>query len=119
MKKSMIKVMALSLVMVIMVGVLASCGGLSGTYESKVEAFGQSVSSSYKFSGSKVEASTKTTILGNINTETVKGTYKISDDGTEITFDFEEEKGAFHDGTFTFEKGEDYVKIAGVQYTKK
>ena len=117
MKKSMIKVMALSLVMVIMVSVLASCGALSGTYESKVELLGQSASVSYKFSGNKVEGTSKTTLLGNINTETVKGTYKV--DGDEITFNFDEEKASFNDGTYTFEKGEDYVKIAGVQYTKK
>ena len=124
MKTTMIKILALTLVTLMLVGTLAACGGggLSGSYEFKLEAFGQSTSTTYTFSGNKVTASTKTTLLGSVNTVEASGTYKITDndDGTqEISFDFAEDSSVFSDGTYTFEKGDSYISIGGIQYTKK
>ena len=99
---------------------LASCGNKpSGAYENKVEVFGQSVSTTYDFGGSKVEITVKTTIAGSVNTETEEAKYKITetDDGLEITF-ITEEDGEEKTSTFTYEKGDDYIKIGGVQYNK-
>ena len=90
---------------------LASCGGVSGSYTAEVEILGQGGSTTYDFHGSKVDIIIKTTILGSVNTETSTASYKI--DGDEITIT-EGENSA----TFTFEKGDGYIKIAGIQYNK-
>ena len=59
---------------------LSACGNtLSGAYEAKAELLGQSISTTYDFHGSKVDIIVKTTILGNVNTETVEATYKIEE----------------------------------------
>ncbi len=122
MKKTALKVLTLSLVAVMLVCSLASCINLVfGTYDSQVELFGQKWTVTYTFKGNKVEAVSKTTILGNVNSETVEGTFKItenSDGSMEITFDFEKETDVFKDGTVTFEQGEDYIKLGNATYNK-
>lgn len=90
---------------------LASCGGISGSYTAEVEILGQGGSTTYDFHGSKVDIITKTKILGNVNTETVEASYKV--DGEEIIITIDEKSS-----TYTFEKGDGYIKIAGIQYTK-
>lgn len=110
MKKTVIKLTALAMVVIMMAAVLASCGGPSGEYEASL--LGQSVS--YTFKGSKVTI--KATILGTVTT--FEGKYKIADD--EITITMNDKDGSdSYGGTYTFEKGDDYVKIGGIQYTKK
>ena len=122
MKKTFLKLITLSLVAVMLICTLASCSKLIfGSYDSQVELFGQKWTVTYNFKGNKVEAVSKTTILGNVNSETVEGTFKItenSDGSMEITFDFEKETDVFKDGTVTFEQGDDYIKLGNTTYNK-
>lgn len=122
MKKTVRKMLTLALVAMMLLGSFAGCGkSLSGSYEAELKVFGQSWKVTYNFSGKKVEAESKVTLLGNVEANTYKGTYEIveNEDGSmEITFDFEEESDLFKDGTFTFTEAEDYIKIAGSQYNK-
>ena len=122
MKKLFKKVLTLALVTMLLACSLAACGkSVSGSYESEIEIFGQSWKVTYTFSGKKVEAESKVTILGNVENKTSNGTYEIAEaaDGSlEITFDFEEESDLFKDGTYTFTEGEGYIKIGDAQYNK-
>ena len=122
MRKTLVRVITLALVAVMLVCALASCSKtLSGEYTSEIEIAGQKASVTYKFSGNDVTVITKTTILGQVNTEEVEGTYEIveNEDGTmEIKFTREVD-GKPETNTLTFEEGEDYIKIGGVQYNKK
>lgn len=108
--KNIVRIAAVALVIVMLAATLASCGGLSGTYETGL--LGQTVA--YEFKGSKVTI--KVTLLGTVNS--IEGKYKIS--GDEITFEFDDDDDADkYEGTFTFEQGDDYIKIAGVKYNKQ
>ena len=122
MKKTMIKLAAFMLAMLMMTCIFASCAKtLSGSYEAELSLLGQGVNVTYTFSGSKVTVTSKVTILGTVNTEEIKGTYEIAEtaDGSlEITFDFEEETATLRDGTYTFSEEEGAIKIAGVPYNK-
>ena len=116
MKKS-IKIVAVAMVVLMLCLSLASCGKtLTGEYESDAGLFGKT---SYEFSGKTVKIS-YTSILGTVNS--IEGEYSIDDD--EITFTFEdvdeekEEDAKKLDGTFTFEEGEDYIKIGNFKYEK-
>lgn len=110
MSKNIIRLSALALVTIMLVALLASCGGPSGTYEATV--LGQSMSYTFK-GGNKVAI--KVTLLGTVTT--FEGKYKIS--GDEITFTFEDSEAKSYNGTMTFEQGDDYVKIGEIKYTKK
>ena len=119
------RIVSLLLVCVLLLScavVLASCGKtLSGTYEAKVEAVGQSISTSYKFSGKKFELTVKTTFIGNVTTDTTSGTYEITEnaDGTlEIKFAVENDEGEVKESTYTLVKTDEYIKIGNVQYNK-
>ena len=104
--KTAIRVSAVALVVVMLAMVLASCGGLSGTYKSE-EVFG--AYTTYEFTGNNVKVTVHAGILGS---ESEEGTYKI--DGDIITFTFDDESK-----DFSFEKTEDGIKIAGVEYKKQ
>lgn len=110
MKNLKIKTGALVLLIALLSTVLVSCGGISGEY--KASLLGQSVS--YTFKGSSVEIDI--TLLGTVTT--YEGKYKVDDDKITLTFDNEAEDAEKYEGTYTFEKGEDYIKIAGIEYTK-
>ena len=123
MKKTFIKVITLTLVAIMLVCSLASCGKKveSGSYEAEIEVLGQSWNVTYTFKGSKVEAVNKITLLGNVTTETAEGKYEIveNDDGTmEITFEFEEENDSFENKTVTYTEGDGYIELGGVKYNK-
>lgn len=122
MKKLVNKVLTLALIAIMLVGSFAGCGkSVSGSYEAEIEFFGQSWKVTYTFSGKKVEAESKVTILGNVENKTSTGTYELvenADGSLEITFDFEDESDIFKDGTYTFAEGEDYIKIGDSQYNK-
>lgn len=122
MKKYFAKFITVTLVMVMMVCSMAACGkSVSGSYESELEFFGQSWNVTYTFKGKNVEATSKVTILGNVENTTSTGTYELVEnaDGTmEITFDFADETELFKDGTYTFAQGESYIKIGDSQYDK-
>ena len=116
MKKS-IKIVAVAMVVLMLCLSLASCGKtLAGEYESDAGLFGKTT---YKFSGKTVKIS-YTSVLGTVNS--IEGEYSIEDD--EITFTFEdveedkEDDAEQLEGTFTFEEGEDYIKIGNFQYDK-
>ena len=122
MKKS-IRILALSMVAVMLCLCLASCGNtLKGEYESKLGALGL-IRKTREFDGDNV---TVTYWVSDLAVSTVEGTYTIDDD--KITFDFVDESGVDHKdarefletlkGELSFEKGKDYVKIGGVEYTK-
>ena len=89
---------------------LASCDKIvMGTYE--LDAIVGS--KTYEFGLTKVSITYE--VLG--QDTTIEGKYSI--DGDEITFTFEDEdKAKDYAGTFSFEKGEDYIKIGGIKYTK-
>lgn len=123
MKKTFMKAITLALVAVLLVCTLTACGKKvpAGSYEAKLEVFGQSWNVTYTFKGSKVTATNKITLLGSVNTVTAEGKYEIIEnaDGTmEISLDFSEESESFKDGTYTYEEGEGYIKIGEFQYTK-
>ncbi len=121
--KKFTKILALTLVLVMMVCVFASCGKkLSGSYEGKINIGVAEWTVTYTFSGSKVNVERKaTTILGTVDTVEYAGTYEIAeaDDGKmEITFTFETEDDTIKSGTYTFEEGESFIKIGIAQYNK-
>ena len=122
MKKS-IRIMAVVMALLMVTFVFASCGKtLKGAYEAEIDLAILKYTATYEFSGSKVEITKKTTVVGNVNTVSFEGKYEIAenDDGSmEITITLESEDDEIKSGTYTFEEGEDYIKIAGIQYTKK
>ena len=118
--KNIVRIASVALVCVMLVCMLASCGNKpSGAYEAKLELFGQNVSTTYDFKGSNVEITVKTTVMGAVNTEVSEAKYEINetDDGLEITF-ITEIDGEEETVTYTYEKGDGYIKIADVEYTK-
>ena len=127
MKKTFVRIVALSLIAVMMVCALASCAKtISGTYEMKADAVVASYTATYTFSGKKVTAVKTTGIAGFEKTTELKGTYEITedDDGElQITLKFETEDDDVKSGTFPFSEGEEdgvkYIKIAGIKYNKK
>ena len=122
MKKTIMKLAAVMLALVMMSCMLASCAKkLSGSYQSDASFLGQGLNVIYTFKGSKLEATNKITLFGTVTSDAVTGTYEIvenADGSMEITLDFEEETATFRDGTYTFDQGEDYIKIAGIKYGK-
>ena len=122
MKKTLVRVLTLTLVAVMLVTMLASCGKkLSGSYEAEIDIVVAKYTATYTFSGSKVDIAKKTTtILGTSNTVELTGEYEITetDDGMEITIELEDDDDQIKSGTFTFEEGEDYIKIGLAKYEK-
>ncbi len=110
MKNSAVKIAALAIVISALAVSLASCGWLSGKYEASL--LGQSVC--YTFKGSNVTIDI--TLLGTVTS--LEGKYKIDGDKITLTFNNEEDDASSYEGTYTFEKGEDYIKIGVVKYTK-
>ena len=115
--KNIVRIAAVALVIVMLAATLASCGGLSGTYETGL--LGQTVA--YEFKGSKVTITVKA--LGTVVAE-VEGKYSIDDD--KITFEFESEdskesdKVKTYNGTFDFEETDDGdIKIGIITYKKQ
>lgn len=122
--KTFAKVLSLVLVAAMVCVLFASCGNtISGTYKGEVDAFGLAGAEVvYKFSGSKVSVTATASILGFEKTVESDGTYKIAEneDGKlEITFTFENSDAEKYGGTFSFEKGDEYIKIGGAKYEKQ
>ena len=112
MKKNFVKVLALALALVTLTCFFASCGArLSGKYSAEV--WGTGVV--YEFKGNKVSITLK---VAGFSGEPAEGKYEIKDDKITITFESDDDDVQKYDGTFDFEKGEDYIKIAGVEYKK-
>ncbi len=106
--KTAIKLIALSLVLVMSVMMLASCGALSGKYEAGMDG----LKITYEFSGNKIKATSE---IGGATT-TIEGTYEIKDDKIIVTY---EEDGKSVTNESDFEKGDDYIKIDGMKFDKK
>ena len=112
MKKTFVKAMAMALALVTVICLLASCGTkLSGTYEAKALGTG----ASFTFKGSSVTI--KLSVIG-FSGDGVEGKYEIKDDQITFTFESDDSSVKEYNGTFDFEKGEDYIKIGVVKYTK-
>ena len=112
MKKTFVKAMALALALVTVVCLVASCGTkLSGTYEAKAIGTG----ASFTFKGSNVTL--KLSLLG-FSGDGVEGKYEIKDNQITFTFESDDSDVKEYNGTFDFEKGEDYIKIGPIKYTK-
>ena len=113
--KTMKRVLALALA-VVMVFALVSCSKkLSGTYAS-----GEVLGSGgvYNFKGSDVTITTK--VLG--FEKVFAGTYEIYEDekGAEkIKFTFEDSDASKYSGSFSFSEGENSVTIGGGTYNKQ
>ena len=121
--KKTLRIVAIAMVAVILCLSLASCGKkLSGKYEAEIGVSGLAgYTATYDFSGSKVEVTHKTSLLGSTKTTVLEGKYEITvndDDTMEITITLEEENDDVKSGTYTFEEGEDYIKIGLVEYKK-
>ena len=120
--KKFTKVIAIVLVLATLVCVFASCGKkISGKYTGEINVLVASYKVTYDFSGSKVEVThTTSNIITGSSTTTVEGKYEIkeSDNGMEITFTFKNEDDVAKNATYSFEEGEDYIKINGIKYTK-
>ena len=120
--KKMTKIIAIALVLVTLVCVFASCGKkLSGKYSGEINLGIGSYKVTYNFKGSNVVVThTASSMLTGSETVEVEGKYEIteSDNGMEITFTFEEENDVAKSKTYSFEEGEDYIKIGGIQYDK-
>lgn len=112
MKRSCVKIVALILVSIMMVGMLTACAKtLSGTYKTDAVL---GTYASYTFSGSKVTF--KSYLAGN-EVASVSGKYEI--DGDSITFTWDSsDTGDALTGTKTFEETEDGIKI-GILTLKK
>lgn len=119
--KKTVKIVAVMMLAVMLCLAFVSCGKkLSGEY--KLDAFGVG-STTYSFSGSKVEITTE--IAG--FTKTIEGEYEITtnEDDKEViifTFDAEEEDAEDYEGEYSFAEGKEgdteYIKIGGIKYTK-
>ena len=111
--KKLTKVLALAVVASMLCLVLASCGGLSGKYEA--DALGLA-GATYEFKGNKVTITVD--VVG--FEKSFEGKYKLvkEDDKQKIEFTFEDAEAEKYTGSFSFEKGEDYIKIGGVKYKK-
>ena len=120
--KKFTKVIAIVLVLATLVCVFASCGKkLKGKYTGEINLVVAKYQVTYNFSGSKVTVThTTSNFLTGSDTTTVEGKYEIaeSDNGMEITFTFENEDDVAKSATYSFEEGEDYIKINGIKYTK-
>ncbi|MBQ8419351.1 MAG: hypothetical protein IJY37_03195 [Clostridia bacterium] len=120
--KTMKRVLALALA-VVMVFALVSCSKkLSGTYSAEVDAIIVGGKTSYTFSGKNVTITlTGNSILGSKTTE-YEGTYEITEaaDGTmSITFTFEDAEADKYSKTHSFEELENSIKIGGIEYKKQ
>ncbi|MBR7112088.1 MAG: hypothetical protein IKC75_04115 [Clostridia bacterium] len=116
MMKTFARILALTLVAVMLCGTLAACGGVpSGEYYAGDKDTTKSYTL-YSFSGSKVTFSTY--VLGEkIDSATLEGKYKV--DGDEIIFTWIDANGKETTDTKAFAKNEDgTLKIGLLTYTK-
>jgi len=112
MKKTFVRIAAVAVLVVMLACSLVACGGLSGTYSASALGL---AGASYTFKGSNV-----TIEVGALGfTTEIEGKYSIDGDEITFTFDDDEEDASKYEGTFDFEKGDDYIKIGGVKYEKE
>ncbi len=120
-KTKTLKIAALLMTLVLLAGMLASCGTtLSGTYESELLGLSFEFKSGGKVSFTYPSLNISSSILteGLINSATSEGTYEISKDKSTITFNFSDEGAKEYDGESSLEIGSDYIKIDSITFTK-
>lgn len=113
MKKTVIRIVALSIAVMMLAAMFVACGTISGTYTNEV----LGVETTYEFSGKNVTVSYSAFGVS----ASAEGTYEIekTDDGKTITFTFEDDGAALFNGTLPFEKTDDGIKIGDVEYKKQ
>ena len=120
--KKLIRVLALSLVAVMLCAAFAACAKVSGAYTAEIDLWLAKGTATYDFtSASKVTLTLKGELLGQVSTKSYEGKYEITenDDGTmEITFNMENGDDAIKSETLTFEQGDDFIKIGLFKYNK-
>ena len=122
--KKFVKVLALTLVAVMLCATLASCGKVNGAYEAEIDLGLGSAKTVYEFGMfGKVTMSVTGEVLGSSKTETYEGKYEITEkeDGKmEITFTFESEDAKSYNKTESFEidKENDTIKIGLFTFKK-
>ena len=122
--KKFTKIMALTLVAVMLCATLVSCGKVMGAYEAEVDLGFGSSKVVYEFGLlGKVTISVTNELLGSSKTETYEGKYEITEknDGKmEITFSFESEDAKSYNSTSDFEidKENNTIKIGLFTYKK-
>ena len=113
MKKTFVRALALTLVAVMLVTMLVSCGGIkAGEYKS-AELLGSYTKYTFKGNNYTLESY----IANNkVDSATVEGTYKV--DGDEIIFTWEDSEGNEKTDTVAFAENDDgSIKIAGITFT--
>lgn len=109
------KTVSAILVCVLLVGcifTLASCSkSLNGKYTADLAV----TEITYEFGAFGKVTKTEDPFVG--DTTTVEGKYEINDEGTKITFTFNDEANTYDLSTGT-EDGVDYIKIDGVKFEK-
>lgn len=123
MKKS-VRVLAVAMALLMVMVVFASCGKtLKGTYSAEIDVVVLKYTASYEFSGKNVTVTKVVNPkIGESKTLTIEGTYEIitnDDDTMDIKLSFTTEDDHIKSGTFDFEEGDGFIKIAGLKYTKK
>lgn len=123
MKNTIIKIFALTLVVVLACAVLVSCGKtLSGEYTVSLgDTSIAGTKTTYKFSGKNVTITNVSGLVGFEKTTTFEGTYEITEeDGKEyITFTFEDKEANEYNQKALFAETEDGIKINGIEFKKK
>ena len=124
MTKTMTRLIAVALVAVMLCIGLASCAKtISGSYKGEINILLASYEVIYEFKGNNVTVTRKVeSVLGDSDPVVLEGTYEITedDDGElKIEFTYETEDDVVKGGKFDFEEGDDYIKIAGIKYSKQ
>ena len=116
--KKVISLVAAMLIVASLVLTLASCAPkISGTYYSGDRDLTQTYVQ-FKFSGSKV---TIESFAAGVKVLDCDGTYTLNDDKTQITIEIEDnsnDAAKSYSGDFSFEQGDDYIKIGIIKYKK-
>ena len=123
--KKFVRILALTLVAVMLCATLASCAKVSGAYYAELDVALAKVKVTYDFSGSKVTLTVDSSVLGQNASKSYEGKYEITEkeDGKmEITFTFADENddtksyGGTH--AFAIDKENDTITIGVVTYKK-
>lgn len=123
--KVLTKVLTVVLAVTLLCFVFASCAEtLSGTYTGEVNFGIGKASAEYKFSGSKVTITYEGGLFGFSGSHELEGTYEINEkeDGSKtmtITISTDDSNASKFSGTHSYEKGDGYIKLDGIQYNKK
>lgn len=122
--KKALKIITFIMATLLVCTVFASCGTVViGKYTGQLGGNLIGTKATYNFkAGGKVTITVSVTLLGTVSSDSYDGTFRLAkaDDGTQsITFTFTDSEATEYSGTYTFEKGDGYIKLGGVTYTKE